>query len=144
MKNKIRKTVALLFVISVLFSSCRSNSQDSGNILNNEDERENGKASVIVSGNYVFAANYFLEPPANAAADCSEAMRSIIEDASVTGGTVYLKSGVYRFSSPIELPDNVSLRGDFASPDMKASAEEQTTLVVSDTEANRKDRKSVV
>lgn len=137
MKNKIRKTVALLFVISVLFSSCRSNSQDSGNILNNEDARENGKASVIVSGNYVFAANYFLEPPANAAADCSEAMRSIIEDASVTGGTVYLKSGVYRFSSPIELPDNVSLRGDFASPDMKAAAEEQTTLVVSDTEANR-------
>lgn len=103
-------------------------------------DAENGKTVLLKgteNGEY-FAANRF--PTLYGAVgddpgDDTAALRSALQDAKTSGGTVYLPAGTYRISEPLIIPEGVCLRGDFTSPD--ASRSQRTVLSVPDGDAVR-------
>lgn len=135
MKKKSGFIAALLLSLALL-GGCSSS--DGGGLVQTASVLpENGKTAIVSAEGSVFAANYFAEAPTSAE-DCSAKIQELIDKAAETGGTVYLKDGTYRLSKPINLPDNVSLRGDFSSPNTKSeSTAAETVLVALNTEENR-------
>ncbi len=134
MKKKSGFIAALLLSLALL-GGCSSS--DSGGLVQTASVLpENGKTAIVSAEGSVFAANYFAEAPISAE-DSSAKIQELIDKAAETGGTVYLKGGTYRLAKPITLPDNVSLRGDFSSPNTKSGNTAETVLVALKTEDNK-------
>lgn len=136
MKNRIFKFLTPVIFLIIILSGCVKQ-EETGLVKSSEDAVENGKAAVISTGNEIFAANFFVEFSANSSENYSTILQDLINQAAINGGTIYFKSGLYKFSSPIIIPDNVSIRGDFSSPKTKTENSSQTVFIVSDTEENK-------
>jgi len=104
----------------------------------------NGEFSFIRSiyqpGIY-FAANYF--PILKGAMgddgfDDSQAIQETLNLAAANGGgIVYLSKGLYHIKNPLNVPNNVTLKGDFISPTSKKPVKSGTVFVITDTDANK-------
>ena len=132
-----------LFVLIFSLAAAQADPQDGAVHLQNSLEEARNGTSLLLKGSKngeFFAANYF--PTLNGAkgdriTDDTKALKEILALAEETGGTVYLPQGVYRISEPLIVPGNVTLRGDFASPDSKGPTAGATILLVQDTESTR-------
>ncbi len=80
------------------------------------------------------AVNYFVSlsgAAADGVYDDSFAIQAALDKAAAAGGgKVYIAKGKYRVSRPLNIPDNVSLIGDFVSPTSKKGVSEGTVIVV--------------
>jgi polygalacturonase len=84
---------------------------------------KDGVSSLFSSAyqvNKYFAVNYFAGlngVVGDGTADDTKAIQATLDKASANGGgVVYLTRGIYRITSPITIPENVTLKGDFISP----------------------------
>lgn len=69
--------------------------------------------------------------PVNTDSDCSAAIQKALNSAKEKGGgTVYIPEGVYKCEIPIEIPQGVTLRGEWQSPEEATPASTGTVLVV--------------
>lgn len=135
MKKRFLKFLPAFLISVLIFAGCQKNGDEG--LVKTPSSFENGVPSVIMTQTGVFAANYFFEPPADLSADSTKALQDLLSLAAENGGTVYIKSGIYRISSPLKIPDNVKVIGDFSSPESKTPSLNQTFLTVLDTEENR-------
>ena len=135
MKNRIFILLSTALLIAILLTACGGN-QSSG-IINTAEPVENGVPSIISTETEVFAANYFLGIPENPPEDYSSLLQEILNTAAESGGTVYITGGTYTFSSPIHVPDNVKIKGNFSSPSNKTQSDSQTILIITNTDANK-------
>ncbi len=137
-------TLCGLFALLVPLLASHPEPQTSPVLQKNSLEgAENGISMLLRSnddeGEY-FAANYFPTlsgAKGDGANNDTKAIRRCLEQAGETGGTVYLPQGIYRIDSPLSIPADVTLRGDFSSPDSKTSHGAKTILLVADTEETR-------
>ena len=67
----------------------------------------------------VVVADDVMEPPAASVDAAPEIQRRA--KALVEGGTLFLKAGVYRIASPVAIPANVTLKGDYSKDDPSRS-----------------------
>ena len=134
---------AVLALVLVLASRPDPQKTPSSALRNPLDGIENGVSSLFrgdFSGDEYFAANYFptlLGAKGDGVANDTKALRKSLEQAAQTGGTVYLPQGIYRITEPLTIPSNVTLRGDFSSPNSKGSDGGKTILWVADNESLR-------
>lgn len=97
----------------------------------------NGEWDLVKSfykDNEYNAVNYFVSlsgAVADGVYDDSYAIQAALDKAaSAGGGNVYIPKGKYRVSRPVNIPDNVSLIGDFVSPTSKKGSSEGTVIIV--------------
>jgi len=94
--------------------------------------------SVFKTGDYS-AVNYFVSlngAIGDGVHDDTVAIQNTLNKASRSGGgTVYVPNGKYRISSPITVPDNVSIVGDFVSPTSKKSSDEGTLFIIAESDS---------
>lgn len=63
--------------------------------------------------------------------DASAAVQAKLDEASSTGGVVYLPAGLYRFDSPVTVPSGVELRGSSSVPTRCQGGNSNGTLIIS-------------
>lgn len=67
--------------------------------------------------------------------DDSAALQSLLDKAAENGGgVVYVSKGLYRLENPINIPDGVTLTGDFISPRSASGTADCTVFIVAETE----------
>jgi len=59
---------------------------------------------------------YVFDGVKDGTADISKELQSLLDDAGITGGVVYLPSGMYRLDAPVSVPAAVELRGSSSVP----------------------------
>lgn len=69
----------------------------------------------------VVVADDVMGPPAAEMDAAPEIQRRMDALGKAEGGTLFLKAGVYRIATPLILPPNVTLKGDYLPGDVKAS-----------------------
>lgn len=72
---------------------------------------------------------YVVDADRSGRTDASAAVQATLSEAS-GGGIVYLPGGVYRFDSPVTVPDGVELRGISAVPNRDCSGNSSGTLIL--------------
>jgi len=140
-----KKIFLILLTSILLFTSCApAATQDPSNIpekpLPETEEARvfvNGKWDLVESlykDNGYNAVNYFVSLSgaiADGVYDDTSAIQAALDKAgNAGGGNVYIPKGKYRVTRPINIPANVSLIGDFVSPNSKKGASEGTVIVV--------------
>ena len=69
----------------------------------------------------VVVADDVMAPPGAAVDAAPEIQKRMDALATKDGGTLFLKAGAYRIATPLVLPPNVTLKGDYSEDDAKAS-----------------------
>ncbi len=83
------------------------------------------------------AVNYFAKLNgfyADGKTDDSGNLQKLLDTAAKTGGTVYLPKGLYKLESPVNIPANVTLTGDFSSPRSASGTQNCTVFIVGENE----------
>jgi hypothetical protein len=138
-----KKTVLLFLTALLLLSSCAPYRPADNSPSKPERQPEgqrafaNGEWSVVKSlykESEYNAVNYFVSlsgAVADGVYDDSYAIQAALDKAAAAGGgKVYIPKGKYRVSRPVNIPDNVSLIGDFVSPTSKKGVSEGTVIIV--------------
>lgn len=135
MKKRYFSAAAVLFC-AIFFSACGASG---GALIPERDgiQMTDGQTVFLkeIDGEAFFAANFFVSQngaKANGKTDDTEAIRRTLQKAAQAGGgTVYLPLGTYKITGPIEIPDNVTMKGDFTSPTAKNPSGRKTQIVIS-------------
>ncbi|MBQ1862514.1 MAG: hypothetical protein II149_03270 [Clostridia bacterium] len=138
-----KKFVIILFAALFLLSSCAPYRPPEVPAPKPETRTEeqrafaNGEWSAVKSlykETEYNAVNFFVSlsgAVADGVFDDSSAIQAALDKAAAAGGgKVYIAKGKYRVSRPINIPDNVSLIGDFVSPTSKKGVSEGTVIIV--------------
>lgn len=140
----------LLLTTVLLLSGCSSTAKPPVNSPENDVKEEeprvfaNGKWDLVENlykDNEYNAVNYFVSLSgaiADGVYDDTSAIQAALDKAgNAGGGSVYIQKGKYRVTRPINIPDNVTLVGDFASPTSKKGSAEGTLIIVEASETFR-------
>lgn len=142
--KKIMIPTALVLVCALLFSAC-GKPKNSGLPGRDGQKMTDGKTVFLkeIDSEEFFAANFFVldnGAKANGKKDDTAAIQKTLDKAGQAGGgTVYLPCGKYKITKPLQIPDNVTMKGDFTSPTAKNPTGKKTTLILADTEELRTD-----
>ncbi len=121
MKKKIL-IIFLVLIISLLFYfllNTKDKMKDYKTV-NNPDISEYTPVLVntVYSTNETIVADYVLEPTGDSTIDRTDDIQNALNIClSNRGGTVFLKSGIYRVSRTIQIPRGCTLYGDWQDPD---------------------------
>ena len=74
---------------------------------------------------------YVVDADKTGKTDASGAVQSKLNEASKTGGVVYLPGGLYRFDNPVKVPAGVELRGSSSVATRCQSGNSSGTLIIS-------------
>ncbi len=74
---------------------------------------------------------YVVDADKTGLTDVSANVQKKLDEASKTGGIVYLRGGVYRFDNPVTVPAGVELRGASSVPNRCESGNSNGTLILS-------------
>lgn len=140
----------LLLAAILLLSGCSSTVEPPVVIPENNVEEE--KPRVFTNGEWDLVENLYKENEYNAVNffvslsgaiadgvyDDTSAIQAALDKAgNAGGGSVYIAKGKYRITRPINIPDNVTLVGDFVSPTSKKGSSDGTLIIVEPTDVFR-------
>lgn len=74
---------------------------------------------------------YIVNADKSGKTDSSKTVQNTLDNASLTGGIVYLPAGLYRFDNPVNVPANVELRGSSSVANRDQSGNSSGTLIIS-------------
>ena len=137
----------LLLTAILLLSGCSSSVEPPVNIPQNDVKEEtprvftNGEWDIVENlykDNEYNAVNFFVSLSgaiADGVYDDTSAIQAALDKAGNSGGgSVYIPKGKYRVSRPINIPNNVTLVGDFISPTSKKGSTDGTVIIVDRSE----------
>ncbi len=132
-------SVVLLFILCISAASCtKPVLPEPTEPTTPAAEYTDGKWTMVKTGSSVTAANYFVTEngaKADGGTDDSGAINETLKKAgSAGGGVVYMPAGTYCLNSPLSVPENVTLCGDFVSPASRKTPGEGTLLLANKTE----------
>ena len=73
---------------------------------------------------------YVVQADKSGKTDVSAAVQAKLDEAAATGGVVYLPGGLYRFDSPVNVPDGVELRGSSSVATRCQNGNSSGTLII--------------
>ncbi len=145
-----KKYFLLILTAILLLSGCSSTVEPPVNIPQNDVKEEaprvfkNGEWDLVENlykDNEYNAVNYFVSLSgaiADGVYDDTSAIQAALDKAgNAGGGSVYIPKGKYRVTRPINIPDNVTLVGDFVSPTSKKGSSDGTLIIVQASESFR-------
>ena len=141
-------TAAALIILSAATVSCGKYTPAGTNP--NDPNENTGKTPAIITvkdGEYSLvksqgydsykAVNYFSvlnNFNADGKTDDSKNLQNLLDKAAKSGGTVYLPKGKYRLENTVNIPENVTLTGDFTSPRSASGSDDCTVFIVAENE----------
>lgn len=133
-----------LFALVIALAAAHPDPQQNTSTLRNPLDGAIDGVSMLLradqSGDEYFAANHFptlLGAKGDGVSNDTASLKRSLQHAAEIGGTVYLPQGIYRITEPLTVPADVTLRGDFSSPNSKIPDGGKTILLVAESQQMR-------